>query len=335
MAVQEGDADRAVVPIENALEGAWRSRSTRWPARPTDVRIAAEVVHPIHHCVVAAASWTSARSSAWCRIRRPRPSARASCASTCRRRARGRALHRRRGAWCATRTSPGWRSARARGGALRLPRAGRRRRGPPRQRDPLRLARRGGDEVDAGRRGRRPRSCSGAAATSRPAGSWTVLREFADRGVNLTRIESRPRRDRARALHVLRRPRGRGRAAGREALAGLRAQVEELRVLGSYRLVPAGLATLARTVAVRARCSATEAGDSEPGPALALHRGRPARAARHLVRPGAGAQRVVRADQRLHGPPRGRPDPEEPRRDPRGRATGRSTPRASRSPGRS
>src|SRR5215217_6996746 len=39
MAVQEGGVDRAVVPIENAL----------------DVRIAAEVVHPIHHCVGARA----------------------------------------------------------------------------------------------------------------------------------------------------------------------------------------------------------------------------------------------------------------------------------------
>ena len=34
MAVHEGAVERAVVPIENALEGSVASRSTRWPSRP-------------------------------------------------------------------------------------------------------------------------------------------------------------------------------------------------------------------------------------------------------------------------------------------------------------
>jgi prephenate dehydratase len=53
MAVQEGDADRAVVPIENALEGSVAVTLDTLTTEARDVRIAAEVVHPIHHCVLA------------------------------------------------------------------------------------------------------------------------------------------------------------------------------------------------------------------------------------------------------------------------------------------
>ncbi len=53
MAVQEGGAERAVVPIENALEGSVAVTLDTLAVDARDVRIAAEVVHPIHHCVVA------------------------------------------------------------------------------------------------------------------------------------------------------------------------------------------------------------------------------------------------------------------------------------------
>jgi prephenate dehydratase len=53
MAVQEGDAARAVVPIENALEGSVAVTLDTLTTEARDVRIAAEVVHPIHHCVLA------------------------------------------------------------------------------------------------------------------------------------------------------------------------------------------------------------------------------------------------------------------------------------------
>jgi len=55
MAVQEGGVDRAVVPIENALEGSVAVTLDTLAVEALDVRIAAEVVHPIHHCVVARA----------------------------------------------------------------------------------------------------------------------------------------------------------------------------------------------------------------------------------------------------------------------------------------
>ena len=54
MAVHDGEVDRAVVPIENSLEGGVGATLDTLALEATDVRIVAEVVHPIHHCVVAA-----------------------------------------------------------------------------------------------------------------------------------------------------------------------------------------------------------------------------------------------------------------------------------------
>ena len=81
----------------------------------------------------------------------------------------------------------------------------------------------------------RPRSCSGASARRRPGWLVGCLSEFAEREVNLTRIESRPRKQ------------GLGRymffcdLEGRDtephvaaALDGLRGRVEVLRTLGSF-----------------------------------------------------------------------------------------------------
>src|SRR5918998_307554 len=53
VAVQEAETDRAVVPIENSLEGAVGATLDALAGEADCVRIAAEVVHPIHHCLVA------------------------------------------------------------------------------------------------------------------------------------------------------------------------------------------------------------------------------------------------------------------------------------------
>jgi prephenate dehydratase len=53
MAVQDGVADRAVVPIENSLEGSVTATLDALAGEARDVRIAAEVLHPIHHCLIA------------------------------------------------------------------------------------------------------------------------------------------------------------------------------------------------------------------------------------------------------------------------------------------
>lgn len=54
MAVQDGSVDNALVPIENALEGSVAVTLDTLVLEAEDVRIAAEVVHPIHHCAIAA-----------------------------------------------------------------------------------------------------------------------------------------------------------------------------------------------------------------------------------------------------------------------------------------
>ena len=84
MAVQEGAAERAVVPIENALEGGVAVTLDTLVLEALDVRIGAEVVHPIHHCLIAAEPARPGASSGSSPIHRRSLSARASCASGCR-----------------------------------------------------------------------------------------------------------------------------------------------------------------------------------------------------------------------------------------------------------
>lgn len=53
MAVQEGTTDRGVVPIENSIEGGVAATLDALAGEADGVRIVAEVVHPIHHHLVA------------------------------------------------------------------------------------------------------------------------------------------------------------------------------------------------------------------------------------------------------------------------------------------
>ena len=54
MAVQERAVDRAVVPIENSLEGGVAATLDALATEADAVRIAGEVVLPVRHCVIAA-----------------------------------------------------------------------------------------------------------------------------------------------------------------------------------------------------------------------------------------------------------------------------------------
>jgi prephenate dehydratase len=54
MAVHDGAVERAVVPIENSLEGSVSVTLDTLALETQDVRIAGEVVHPIHHCLIGA-----------------------------------------------------------------------------------------------------------------------------------------------------------------------------------------------------------------------------------------------------------------------------------------
>src|SRR3954454_12724064 len=53
MAVQEGDADLAVVPIENSLEGPVTITLDTLATDAPDVRIAKELILPVSHCLIA------------------------------------------------------------------------------------------------------------------------------------------------------------------------------------------------------------------------------------------------------------------------------------------
>jgi prephenate dehydratase len=53
MAVHDGDADRAFVPIENSLEGSVNATLDTLAVETEDVRIFGEVVHPVRHSLIA------------------------------------------------------------------------------------------------------------------------------------------------------------------------------------------------------------------------------------------------------------------------------------------
>jgi len=241
MAVQNGEAERAVVPIENSLEGGVAATLDALAGEADRVRIAAEVVHPIHHQLIAA------RPLELDAIERvlSHPQATAQCARFLRDRLPGAERV------AATSTAEAVRrvgdspepwaalgsrlSAQLYGGTV--------------------LAAHVEDHPDnltrfvwlapAGAEDRRP---DGAAKTSvvfwgfndlSPGALMNVLREFSERDINLTKIESRPRRERLGHYmffcdldgHVLD-----GHVA--DALDALSGRVETLRVLGSYPAAP-------------------------------------------------------------------------------------------------
>src|SRR4051794_28312285 len=53
MAVQEGSAEHALVPIENSLEGSVNATIDALVFEATDVEIVGELVHPIRHSLIA------------------------------------------------------------------------------------------------------------------------------------------------------------------------------------------------------------------------------------------------------------------------------------------
>ncbi len=248
MAVQEGAADRAVVPIENSLEGGVAATMDALAGEAADVRIVRETVHPIHHHLIAAqpVELDSIRHVM------SHPHALGQCSRFLRERLPAADL----GAASSTaeavrlvgRGDPadagGPQRPAAIGTALAAELYG-----------ATILAERIEDRPDnvtrfvwLARADDAPAAVDGPAKTSivfwgfnddAPGSLVSVLRELSDREINLTKIESRPRRVRlghymffadldasASEPHV------------EEALAALAARVETLRVLGSYPIAP-------------------------------------------------------------------------------------------------
>jgi prephenate dehydratase len=243
MAVHAGAVERALVPIENSLEGSVNVTLDTLAIETQDVAIVGEVVHPIRHCLIARmaleldeieAVVSHPQATGQCArfIRTRLPRARVLTGSSTAESVHVVAEH--DGPWAAL----GTRVAAVRYGCQVL-RAG--------------VEDVNGNEtrfVWLARAGAQP---GPPGAEQPPVGPWKTalvfwgpgaeapgwlvdcLSEFASREVNLTRIESRPRKQ------------GLGRymffcdVEGSEhephvaqALQGLRARVEVLRVLGSF-----------------------------------------------------------------------------------------------------
>jgi prephenate dehydratase len=236
MAVEEGAVARAVVPIENALEGAVAVTLDTLALDATDLRIVAEVVHPIHHCVVAARELDLAD------VKRvvSHPQATAQCRLFLREHL-GSAER-----VVAPSTADAVLSVRdsaepevALGSRLAADLYGCRILVADVEDHPDNVTRfvwlaPAGEADEPGVGGKTSLVFWGGGDES-PGWLVHALREFADRGVNLTRIESRPRRTSlGHYMFFVDLEGGAADPLVAGALGALAAQVEELRILGSY-----------------------------------------------------------------------------------------------------
>jgi prephenate dehydratase len=241
MAVRSGDVECALVPIENSLEGSVNATLDALAMETDDVAIVGEVVHPIRHCLIARTPLELAeiesvvshpQANAQCArfIRTRLPHARVLAASSTADAVRMVAEH--DGPWAAL----GNRLAAERYGCEVL-------RAdvedvPENDTRFVWLARSGtaAASADAGVRGPWKTAIVFWGVGSEAPG-WLVrcLAEFADREVNLTRIESRPRKQGlGRYMFFIDFEGLRDVRLGVAALDGLHRHVEELRVLGSF-----------------------------------------------------------------------------------------------------
>jgi prephenate dehydratase len=239
MAVQEGAVNRAVVPIENSLEGGVAATLDALATEADAVRIAREVVLPVRHCVIAA---RELRLEAVTRVV-SHPQATAQCARFLRERLPHadrvevgstaeavRIVRDSRAPWAAL------------GSGLSAELYGCRVLAEGVEDHPENLTRFVWLAPTQDATALEPRG--GPAKTSivfwgagdeRPGWLVSVLRELSDREINLTRIESRPRRGRlGRYMFFADLEGAELEPHVREALAALGRRVERLRILGSY-----------------------------------------------------------------------------------------------------
>ena len=240
LSVQEGRTERALAPVENALEGGVDPVLDALALEAPDVAIIGEVVQPVSYCLAAGREVALERDH----VVRSHPQALGQCKGWLAEHLPGAAIVPaistadavREAADDADRDARRDRPA-ARRPPLRRGDAGRGSRGRPGQRDALRLARPHRRRARRRRRAvrRRPRSCSGAWARAPPGWLVSCLAVFAFAGVNLTRIESRPlRRGMGEYMFFLDLEGSAADPAVAGALDGLRRHAELVRVLGSF-----------------------------------------------------------------------------------------------------
>jgi prephenate dehydratase len=243
MAVHDRVVERSLVPIENSLEGSVNATLDALAMETEDVAILGEVVHPIKHCLIARTAIklsdievvvSHPQANAQCArfIRTELPGARVLAGSSTAEAVRMVATH--DGPWAAL----GTRLAAERYGCQ--------------------ILRAGVEDVAdnetrfvwLGPVGAPP---GGPGRSGAPIGPWKTaivfwgvgsespgwlvacLSEFAQRGVNLTRIESRPRKQGLGRYMFFADVEGHDSDPHLDAaLGGLRTHVETLRVLGSF-----------------------------------------------------------------------------------------------------
>ena len=235
MAVHEESTDRALVPIENSLEGGVAATLDALATEASDVRIVAEYIHPIHHCLVArrplelasvtrVLSHPQAMSQCGAFLRGPLAGAeRVSSVSTAE---AARAVAESDEPWAALSS----RLAAELYDCVVL-------QGDVEDSDDneTRFVWLAPASAETPERGDKTSIVFWGFNDESPGALVNVLRELSEREINLTRIESRPRRV-GLGHYMFFADLDGGTAEPRiaEALDALRARVEQLRVLGSY-----------------------------------------------------------------------------------------------------
>jgi prephenate dehydratase len=235
MAVDDGRVDRAFVPIENSLEGSVNATLDTLALETEGVAIVGEFVHPVHQCLIARQALPPERIETVL----SHPQANAQCARFL------RAELPQASVVAVNSTAEAVRTVAERDGptaalGTRL----------SAELYGCRVLRAGVEDVDdnetrfvwlarrAGEAGSGPAKTSvvfWGAGSERPGWLARCLTEFAERGVSLTKIESRPRKvGLGRYMFFLDCEGSTSDEAVAGALEGVRTHVDTLKVLGSY-----------------------------------------------------------------------------------------------------
>jgi prephenate dehydratase len=236
LAVHDGSVDRALVPIENALEGSVNPTLDALVFETEDVVIVGELRHPVHFCLIAAGPLdvgavrtivSIPQASGQCArfLRETLPHARVVTAPSTADAVRQVAD----GLECAA--ALGTRGASERYGGVILRENVEDH--PDNETRFVWLARAGTEPVAGDRR--KTALVFWGAGSSGPGWLVRCLSEFAERGVNLTRIESRPLRQRlGEYMFFLDLDGALADEAVAAAVDGLRSHADVVRVLGSF-----------------------------------------------------------------------------------------------------